>query len=148
MPEIDEPFTINASPEASWEYLTDMQNFALHLPGLVDYEEIDDIRSEWTVEIDLSMFSKQLTFDVEVLEEKYPKATFIIDPRDQPADGEGSVRFESNGDGVTEIHLHVESEASGRMAPFLNKVIDKALDKVSDEFVENIKNAGIPPQTD
>ncbi|MFC6719824.1 CoxG family protein [Natrialbaceae archaeon GCM10025810] len=147
MPEIDEPFTIDAPPEASWEYLTDMENFASYLPGLVDYEEIDDVRSEWTVEIDLSMFSKQLTFDVEVLEEEYPKASFVLDPRDQPADGEGSVRFESNSDDVTEIHLHVESEASGRMAPFLNKVIDKALNKVSDEFVENIKDAEIPSQT-
>ena len=143
MPEIDNSFVIDAPPEATWEYMTDMENFASHLPGFVAYEEIDDVRSEWTVQIDLSMFSKQLTFDVEILEMEYPEASFVLDPRDQPADGEGAVAFEPHGDEETEMHLHVESEASGRMAPFLNKVIGKALEKVSEEFVANLEEAEI-----
>jgi carbon monoxide dehydrogenase subunit G len=143
MPEIDKTFDIDAPPQETWEYMTDMQNFASHLPGFVEYEEEDEKTSFWTVKIDLSMFSKELTFEVDVQEEEYPKAAFTLEPVDQPADGEGSVEFEPADGGGTTISLYVQSEASGRMSPFLNKVIGKALDKVSEEFVQNIENAPI-----
>lgn len=143
MPEITKSFTVESSPEETWEYMTDMENFASHLPGSVEYEEEDEVTSYWTVKIDLSMFSKELTFEVEVLEEAYPNAAFTLEPMDQPADGKGSVHFKPNGDDRTEVELYVQSEASGRMAPFLDKVIAKALDKVSDGFVANLEEAPI-----
>ncbi|MFT4947221.1 MAG: carbon monoxide dehydrogenase subunit G [Natronomonas sp.] len=143
MPEIDKTFTIDESADETWEYITDMENFSSHLPGFIEYEEEDEVTSFWTVKIDLSMFSKELTFEVTVDEEEYPVAAFTLDPLDQPADGEGSVEFEAIDDETTQIHLHVESEASGRMAPFLDKVIGKALDRVSEQFVENLEEAPV-----
>jgi carbon monoxide dehydrogenase subunit G len=143
MPEISKSFTIEAPPEETWSYLTDMENFASHLPGFEEFEEIDESTSYWVVKIDLSMFTKELTFKVEVLEEEYPRAAFTLDPVDQPADGGGSVEFEALDDEQTEITLDVESEASGKMAPFLNKVIEKALRKVTDQFAENVESASI-----
>ena len=141
MPDIAKSFTVESPPEQTWEYMTDMENFSSHLPGFVDYEEEDEVTSYWTVKIDLSMFSKELTFEVDVLETEYPHAAFTLDPIDQPADGEGAVDFKPDGDGGTEVELTVQSEASGRMAPFLNKVIGNALDTVSDEFVANLEEA-------
>lgn len=143
MPEIDKTFTIDAPPDQTWNYMTDMENFASHLPGFVAYEEVDEVTSLWTVKIDLSKFSKELTFEVEVLEEEYPTAEFTLDPLDQPADANGSVAFAPDSDDTTEMTLSVESEASGRMAPVLNKVIGKALDMTSERFMENLEAAEI-----
>lgn len=147
MPEIDKTFRIDAPADETWEYLTEMENFASHLPGFVEYEQEDETTSFWTVKIDLAMFSKELTFEVNVHEEEYPVAAFTLDPMDQPADGEGSVEFDAVGESTTEVDLHVKSEASGRMSPFLNKVIGKALENVSESFVENLENAPIQAES-
>jgi carbon monoxide dehydrogenase subunit G len=118
---INESFGVNVPPEQTWDYMSDKESFSAHHLGFGECEEIDEVTSIWTVQIDLSMFSKQLTFDVEVLKEEFPEAKFTLDPQDQPADGEGSVYFKSKDDGGTEVVLYVESEASGRMDPFLKQ---------------------------
>jgi carbon monoxide dehydrogenase subunit G len=144
MPEITKTFTVDAPAQESWEYLTDMENFASHLPGFEEFEEEDAVTSYWTIKVDLSMFTKELTFEVQVLEEEYPRAAFTLEPVNQPATGSGAVTFDTPEEqGGTAMTLQVESEAEGRMAPFLNKVIDKALHKVSEEFVENLEAAPI-----
>jgi carbon monoxide dehydrogenase subunit G len=147
MPETNKTFRVDAPADETWEYLTEMENFASHLPGFVRYEQEDETTSLWTVKIDLAMFSKELTFEVNVHEEEYPVAAFTLDPIDQPADAKGSVEFDAVDESTTEVQLHIDGEATGRMSPFLNKVIGKALENVSESFVENLENASIQAES-
>lgn len=141
MPDIERTFTIEADPQTTWEYLTDMENFATHLPGFEEYTEIDETTSEWTVKIDLSMYSKEVTFEVEVVEEEFPEARFTLEPVDDPAEGAGSVHFESDGEGGTLVTFSLEANATSRMAPVLNKVIGRSLPMISDQFIENVQSS-------
>ena len=141
MPELADEFTLDVPPETAWEHLTDMEFFASHLPGFVDYEEISDDVSHWTVGIDVSRFSQRITFEVTVLEEEFPDAAIQLDPIDQAADGDGTVHFESDGDGGTVVAFEFTANAKGPMAPVTNAVIGRALPKMYDNFRENLEES-------
>lgn len=146
MPTITREFVVEAPPKATWEYVSDMEKFSNHLPGFEEFEEVDETTSLWTVKVDLSMFSRVMTFEVDVVTEDYPQGEFEMVPQDQPAEGSGSVYLAETENGHTQIELHFTSEASGRMAPFLNKVIEKALHYVGDEFIDSLQSTEIPTQ--
>jgi carbon monoxide dehydrogenase subunit G len=143
MPEIEREFELDEPPEVVWEYLTDMENFAQHVPGYKDFEEVDDSTSYWTIEVDLSMFTREMTFQVDVTEDEYPRGSFELDPEEQPGSGSGTVIFKEPESGKTKIEFILQGEASGRMSPFLDKVIGKALPHISDNLIDNIEDADI-----
>lgn len=144
MPELDREFTLDAPPRASWAYLTDMENFASHVPGFQEFEEVDETTSHWTITVDLSKFSREMTFEVVVREEDYPVGRFDLTPMDEPADGSGRVELEDAGGGETTVWFTIETEASGRMAPVLNQIVERALPYIADNFVEDVRAAEIP----
>lgn len=141
MPEIESKFEVDTDAETAWDHLTDMENFSSHLPGFEEYEEIDETVSHWTVSISLPMYSKTITFEVEVLQEELPRAEFELVPMDEPAEGQGSVEFKSVERDQTEITFGIEAEATGRMSPVLNKVIDRSLPKVTEGFITNVQES-------
>jgi len=141
MPDIARQFEVQTDLQTAWNHLTDMENFSSYLPGFEEYEEIDETVSHWTIKVDLPMYSKTVTFEVEVLEEEFPLATFDLVPINDPAEGSGSVEFDRVEESLTEITFELEAEASGRMSPFLNKVIGKSLPRVTDGFIENIQTS-------
>lgn len=147
MPQIEREFELDAPPMDAWEYLTDMEKFSQHVPGYQDFETVDETTSLWEIKVDLSIFSRVMTFEVEVTEEEYPRGSFSLDPQNQPGTGSGTVIFHETDDGETRIEFILEGEASGKMSPFLNKVIGQALPHISDRLIENLQTADIEPAT-
>jgi carbon monoxide dehydrogenase subunit G len=146
MPEVQREFVVDAPSNVAWNYLTDMENFSSHVPGFEEYEKVGETTSNWTIKVDLSMFSRVMTFQVDVAEEEYPYGAFELDPKDQPAEGSGSVELEELTDERTQVTFTISSEASGRMAPFLNKVMEKALPTIADSFIASIEETDIAEQ--
>lgn len=144
MPHIEREFVLEMPADEAWEYLTDMERFSSHLPGFETYEQIDETTSEWTVKVDLSMFTRKMVFEVGIEQQEFPEGSFSLEPVDYAAEGGGSVFLEPIGPNETNVTVSLESEATGHLAAFHNQVIERALPRIVDRFIEDVQ-ASVPP---
>jgi carbon monoxide dehydrogenase subunit G len=92
MPEVEYVTTVNLPPEAIWDFVKDMNNWAPFLTGYQKHEIIDDTDSIWTLKGDVGVLARRVELRAHVTEWNGPeRVSFTLTGINEEVDGGGTL---------------------------------------------------------
>lgn len=87
--------------ETIWAFVQDMDHWAQFVTGYQSHEKRSDRESCWTLQGDLGVLSRSLTFEVLITEWREPsRVRFTVRGLNEPMSGEGAFTIESQATGA------------------------------------------------
>ena len=131
---------IDASINAVWDYVKDIEKWARLFPGCRACTVISDNQSRWVVKVGAGGMVKTVTVLVDVREWAGPeRVNFIFKLENEPVVGKGLYSARKAGAGRTDISLRMEVEGSGSMAPMWEAVSKPLLPRIASAFASSLK---------
>src|SRR6478672_7164979 len=91
MPEVEYTTRMNLEPEAIWDFVKDMNNWAPFLTGYQKHEIVSDTESIWTLKGDVGMLVRSVTMRVLITEWNGPeRVSFTLTGINEEMDGGGT----------------------------------------------------------
>lgn len=139
MIEADKIFSIAAPIDQVWNYVRDINRWALLLPGCRECQIIDEHRSQWTIKVGAGGLVKTVKVLVTVDRWDGPEQVdFSYRLEAEPVVGGGCYRAIRNGSG-TDITLQLRVEGSGPMAPMWEAVCKPLFHPLATAFTDKLK---------
>ena len=143
--EIEKSFTVNASPDAVWEFLIDPYKVANCLPGAAITEQLDERTYAGTITVKVgpvsSSYKGKLHFERLAPEERVAELT----ARGQDVRGKGGAdmrmtsRLAPAAGGGTEATVVSEVNVTGILAQFGRGMIQDVSDQMFETFTSNLR---------
>lgn len=151
MIEADKAFSIAAPIGNVWDYVRDINKWAMLLPGCRECTIIDEFNSRWTIKVGAGGLVK--TVNVRVCVEKWDgpeRVNFTYQLESEPVTGGGFYLASQNGRDKTDIKLQLRVEGSGPMASMWEAVCKPLFHPLATSFTEKLKadieqHVGIAP---
>ena len=90
MPEVEYVTTVNLPPEAIWEFVKDMNNWAPFLTGYQKHEILNEADSIWTLKGDVGVLARMVRLQAHVTEWAGPeRVSFTLTGLNEQVDGGG-----------------------------------------------------------
>ena len=141
MIEAEKAFSIAAPIDNVWEYVRDIDRWAMLLPGCRECNIVDDHHSRWTIKVGAGGLIK--TVDVLVQVEHWndgpERVNFSYKLASEPVVGSGCYSATTNASGATDIRLQLRVEGSGPMAPMWEAVCKPLFHPLASNFSEKLK---------
>jgi len=143
---------IDASINAVWNYVKDIEKWANLFPGCQDCQVISDNESQWVIKVGAGGMVKTVNVMVDVTEWAGPEVVnFSFKLQNEPVTGTGRYRASKVSAGQTEITLEVEVTGSGSMAPMWEAMSKPLLPQLAKSFASSLKaeieqTAAVTPQ--
>lgn len=103
VPEVEYRTTMQLPPEAIWEFVKDMNNWAPFLTGYQKHEIIDDTDSVWTLKGDVGILARIVELRAHITEWDGPqKVSFTLTGLNEKVDGGGELRMRRTADAAEE----------------------------------------------
>ena len=129
---------IPASVENVWEYVSQIENWAVMVPAYKEHEQIDEQKSVWTFEGNIKGFKKAVKMELNVTEFHEPSMIrFELKGVTENFTGSGKFTAEETA-GQTTMTGTVEVNAGGLTGAVLTPVIKMVLPKVTTRLTEKI----------
>ena len=139
MPEGEHLVEVHASPEAVWDFVKDMDNWAPLVPGYVSHTQINERASRWTLKGDVGILTKKVEFKVTITEWVAPsKIAFTLKGIDENASGKGHFIAEPKSVNATWVTGYLVLEQGGMLGPMVNSLLKKVMPKTTREFVNKL----------
>lgn len=140
MIEAEHTVSIDASIDRVWDYVKDIQAWALLFPGCRECEVIDDNHSRWIIKIGAGGLVKTVNVLVSVEEWNGPESVvFSYKLESEPVIGKGFYQARKISGRSSEIKLYVEVEGSGQMASMWEAMSKPLLPKMASIFSNRLK---------
>lgn len=151
MIEADKAFSIDAPIDNVWDYVRDINKWAMLLPGCRECTIIDELNSHWTIKVGAGGLVK--TVKVRVCVEKWDgpeRVNFTYQLESEPVTGGGYYLAAKNGSNQTDIKLQLRVEGSGPMAPMWEAICKPLFHPLATNFTDKLKadieqHVGIAP---
>jgi len=146
MPKLVEEFTVKAPLEKAWGLLSNMERFALCIPGCKEVKKISETEYDWVLEAKVLRTSRTIVAKT--------RATEMTPPVRAAFHGEGELRerfarYKMTLSGTTELQPVSDSEtkikfagdihASGMGGFIINKIASGQMEGLLRDFEQNIK---------
>ena len=138
MPQATHTVTVNAAPNAAWDFLKEYENWAPLIPGYIAHEVQGDKQFTWIFLADLGFTKQTIKLAVTVVD--------LVEPTDVKFDLKGiSDNFNGNGyfkivgDSEAEVTGSLDLAAGGMMGMMINSVLENFVPKATKEFTESIQ---------
>ena len=154
MIEADTSFSINAPIGRVWDYVRDINLWAMQLPGCRECNIIDDHHSEWTIKVGAGGLVKTVKVKVQVEKWDGPeRVNFNYALESEPVIGAGYYLATANENGSTDVCLQLSVEGSGPMAPMWEAVCKPLFHPLAETFTTKLKadieqHVGLTPSTE
>lgn len=140
MIEADKKFSIAAPIDNVWDYVRDIEKWAMLLPGCRECLIIDDHRSQWTIKVGAGGLVKTVKVLVAVHKWDGPgRVDFAYTLESEPVVGGGYYRASQNDNGSTDIELQLRVEGNGPMAPMWEAVCKPLFHPLATAFTDKLK---------
>lgn len=140
MIQADHSIAIDASIDAIWDYVQDIEKWANLFPGCRECTVVSDNKSHWVIKVGAGGMVKTVNVLVDVSEWAGPETVnFSFTLENEPVVGKGRYSARKSGAGRTDITLLVEVEGSGSMAPMWEAVSKPLLPQIAKTFAANLK---------
>ncbi len=140
MPDVTYPVTILAPLARTWDFVSDMRNWAELMPGYQAMDTIDDANSTWKIKGDVGILSKLVTLDVHIAEwVTREHVDFTYKCREEPLEAQGSLRAEADGARATRLTFYLAAQAGGMLGPVVNALLAKVLPGMARDFADAVK---------
>ena len=150
MIEAEHSVAIATGIDQVWDYVQDIQNWALLFPGCRECQVIDANNSRWIIKVGAGGLVKTVNVLVNVERWEGPGLVeFSYKLESEPVVGRGFYQAQSLSDTATDIKLQVKVEGSGQMAPMWEAMSRPLLPQMARAFSCRLKDeiesaAGIP----
>lgn len=129
---------IPASVENVWEYVSQIENWAIMVPAYKEHEQIDEQKSVWTFEGNFKGFKKTVKMELNVTEFHEPSTIrFELKGLTDNFTGSGKFTAEETA-GQTTMTGTIEVNTGGLTGAVLTPVIKMVLPKVTTRLTEKI----------
>ncbi len=143
---IEGKFTMKAPIQKIWDFLLAPGTLASCIPGAEKMEPVDDKTWEGIVKQKVGPISVKLNFTQSLTEVNPPKHIKAVG-RGSAAGGAGTfsqetiVDMKETGGGVVEVAYSSKVNMVGRLATFGERIMRAKVNKVGEEFIQNLQNA-------
>jgi carbon monoxide dehydrogenase subunit G len=142
MIETEQTVVVDAGIEGVWDYVQDMRRWAALMPGMREFEVIDDNDSRWILKVGVGGLVRTVKVLVHVDRWAGPDAVdFTYKLEGDPVQGGGSYRAAKKGPNQTEIVLRVQVVGGGPMAPMWEAMGAPLLPQLAKGFAGQLKAA-------
>lgn len=142
MIDTEQTVVVGVGIDSVWDYVKDMQNWAALMPGMREFNVIDDDDSQWILKVGVGGLVRTVTVDVHVDKWAGPEhVTFSYKLQGDPVLGGGTYDAVSSGPNETTIKLNVKVEGSGPMAPMWEAMGRPLLPQLAGGFAGQLKGA-------
>lgn len=140
MIEAEKLFSIKAPIHDVWDYVQDIEKWAMLLPGCRECVIIDEHNSRWTIKVGAGGLVKTVTVLVNVEKWDGPeRVNFTYKLESEPVIGGGQYVASKAGLQSTDISLQLRVEGSGPMAPMWEAVCKPLFHPLASNFSEKLK---------
>jgi carbon monoxide dehydrogenase subunit G len=120
MPEVEYTTTMSLPPEAIWEFVKDMNNWAPFLTGYQKHEIESETDSVWTLKGDVGVLSRVVKLKAHVTEWNGPeRVAFTLTGLNEAVDGGGRLEIASGGEVVALAVAPPPAKKKGLWARFV-----------------------------
>ncbi len=141
MIEAEHAVTVGTDIDQVWEYVRDINRWALLFPGCREYEAIDDRRSRWVIKVGAGGLVKTVNVLVDVDRWDGPGSVeFSYRLETEPVTGSGSYLAVSQGGNATDIMLHLRVQGAGQAAPMWEALSRPLLPQMARSFANELKS--------
>lgn len=142
---IEDSFTVAASPDRVWAFLTDPARLMPCVPGCESIETIDATRYRAAVRVALGPIKTRFNVEVEIVEQERPhrivsKARGEEGSKASLLSADNLLRLTAQADG-TEIFYSSEAALTGRLGKFGFGMLKKQAEKLGHEFAGRVRAA-------
>jgi carbon monoxide dehydrogenase subunit G len=136
--------TITASREVVWDFLMDMQNIALCLPGVEDVRQVDADTYDGTLRIKMGPIALALqgTIFVETKDREQWYGAMRAEAKDRRLGGGVRARLGmellEKGRAATEMQVTLEAHVLGKIGEFGQPVMRKRADAMLQDFARQV----------
>lgn len=139
MIEHEQAVAIGSDINDVWAYVSDMQRWAVSVPGCKDCDVINSDRSIWTIRAGAGALIKTVKVNVLVEEWKAPTGVrFRFDVANEPVTGDGSYSARATDSG-SHLVLVLRIIGSGPMAPVWETLGKAIVPALAASFVESLR---------
>ena len=148
---ITKTFVVQASPEATWQFLTDPARVAQCLPGAAITGQIDERTHAGTVTMKVGPVTASFkgTLRFERIDAAARTAEIVASGQDTRGKGGADMRMVSTlvekGPGHTEVTIDSDVNIIGTLAQFGRGIIQDVSDQIFDRFVAAVRAQLEPP---
>lgn len=138
---VQRELVVGQSPQAVWDFVEDMGNWASQMPGYMSHETINDDDSIWTLNVNFGPFTRPVVVDVHVTQWLAPtQVNFEVKGKADPFRGSGAFLARET-EGGTAITLQFGAEGTGSMAKVISAMVPPVLNYMGDGFAANLAKA-------
>jgi carbon monoxide dehydrogenase subunit G len=122
-----------------WNHVRNIRNWAELMPGLQDYQIIDNDTSQWVLKVGVGALVRTVKVDVHVHNWDGPgRVLFSFKLQGDPVKGGGEYVAKTLGGGETEMTLNIHVEGTGPMAPMWEAMGGPLLPKFALAFARQL----------
>lgn len=122
-----------------WNHVRDIRNWAELMPGLQDFEIIDDDDSRWVLKVGVGALVRTVKVNVHVDEWDGPeRVRFSFKLQGDPVKGQGTYAARRTGANETDMALTIQVEGLGPMAPMWEAMGGPLLPKFALAFARQL----------
>jgi carbon monoxide dehydrogenase subunit G len=144
MPEATLQFHTPAAPSTLRRVLSDVAFVAAGIPQVIGVEKTSETTARWTVQVKLGPITRKSLYDGELLEATDQGVRFRATGPEATIDG--TVRFEPNPSGGTEVSLTLSMKGSGPLRAVIDSYLSKRVREDAQKFAASLESrAGTPP---
>ena len=142
---IEKKFTVNASQQEVWEFITVPEKVAPCVPGCEGAEDLGGGKYKASVKVGIGPINTKFDLDVETLEQRAPEYAVYSAKGDEGGKAsriksETTLSLTPNGN-YTDVHYVSEVSIVGRLGKFGSGLVNKVADSIGEQFVANIKKS-------
>ena len=136
----DQQFVVDASPDAVWDFLTDVPRMAGCIPGAGALEAIDDTTYDTVVSAKIGPITARFACRVAIIELDRDKQTGIVEVSGKDVKLGGGMkarsRLQLSGSGPTTVTIGSDVEVLGKIGQYGHGMVAKRADAMLESFAD------------
>ncbi|MBT7952530.1 MAG: carbon monoxide dehydrogenase subunit G [Gammaproteobacteria bacterium] len=141
---IEKTFTVQASQDEVWKFITSPEKVAPCIPGCEGAEQTGENTYKASIKVKVGPIKTRFVVDIETIEERPPEFASYMTKGEE---GTKSSRLKASStlalialeDGGTEVTYTSEINLLGRLGKFGSGMMQKVADSIGNEFVAGLK---------
>ncbi|WP_010647876.1 CoxG family protein [Oceanobacillus massiliensis] len=131
-----------------WKFISDINNWAILVPGYADHKLINDRKSIWKLRGDFGIMQRTVKLEVNITESRKPSnIQFHLSGLNQTCTGEGYFQATEISKTKTTITGSLAITVKGRMGPVINPFLKTVVPKMTKDLTEKVASRIVETET-
>ena len=123
-----------------WDFVKDIERWALLFPGCKSCEVLDENRSLWVLKVGAGGMIKTVNVQVNVENWSGPeRVDFVFELESEPVTGKGYYLAAAAGESSTAVEMYLQVAGSGQMAGMWEAMSKPLLPQMAKAFAQSLK---------